>query len=80
MKGSEEVGALVGAPVKASETPQGMKEDSLVHLGFGGQTGRPSGGGIVPTLGMGGQRELLNSEMLCRSKEAAVSGQRMASW
>jgi len=72
---------LVGGPEKASKTPQGMKrEDSLARSGLGGQTGRSSGSDIGLTLGVGGQRELLNSETLQGSKGAAASGQRMASW
>ncbi len=73
--------AWVGVPEKASETPQGMKRvDPLVWSGLGGETGRLSGNGIGPTLGVGGQRELLNSETPRGSKEEVVSGQRTASW
>ena len=79
MSGRAEV--RVGGPAKASETPQGMKsEDSLGWSGLGGHAGRPSGNDIVLTLGVGGQRELLNSEMLRESKGALTLGQRMVSW
>ena len=56
------------------------REDSLAWLGLGGWTGRLSGDDIGPTLGVGGQRELLNSETPRGLKEAVVSGQRTASW
>jgi len=67
--------------VKAFETPQGMKrKDSLAWSGLGGHVGRSSGSGQGPTLGMGGQRELLNLEILWGLKGVVALGQRIASW
>jgi len=81
LTGSGRAEAWVGGPEKASETPQGMKRvDPPAWLGLGGEIGRLSGNDIGPTLGVGGQRELLNSETLQGSKEEVVSGQRTASW
>ena len=79
--GSGRVGALVGGPEKASEIPQGMKVvNGSTRTGVGGEEGVISGNGQGPTLGVGGQRELLNSEILWGWKGAVTSGQRTASW
>ena len=65
MKETGRAVAWVGPPAKVSEIPQRMKkEDSLAWLGLSGHAGRSSGSGQGSTLGVGEQRELLNSEIL----------------
>ena len=67
--------------MKASETPQGMKVvNGPTRFGVAGEEGVASGNGQGPILGVGGQKGLLNSEMLWGSKGAVTSGQRTPSW